>query len=98
VTRTQQLRSGPLQRTGNSILAEMVTERLVLEFLRLSENHRYSGLPLESRPPSHPPKKLLLRQRGVHPCLVTELERQFAESEKMEVIIGANLKSLNFTT
>ena len=31
-------------------------------------------------------------------CLVTELERQFAESEKMEVIIGANLKSLNFTT
>ena len=48
--------------------------------------------------PSHPPKELFLRQRGVHPCLVTELESQFAESEKMEVIIGANLKSLNFTT
>ena len=30
--------------------------------------------------------------------LATELESQFAESEKMEVIIGANLKSLNFTT
>ena len=30
--------------------------------------------------------------------LATELERQFAESEKMEVIMGANLKSLNFTT
>ena len=30
--------------------------------------------------------------------LVTELESQFAESEKMEVIIGANIKSLNFTT
>ncbi len=30
--------------------------------------------------------------------LVTELESQFAESDKMEVIIGANIKSLNFST
>ena len=76
----------------------MVTERLVLEFLQLSENHRYRTSTRITDSLSHPPKELLLRQRGVHPCLATELESQFAESEKMEVIIGANLKSLNFTT
>ena len=66
----------------------MVTERLVLEFLQLSENHRYRTSTRITDSPSHPPKELLLRQRGVHPCLVTELESQFAESEKMEVIMG----------